>query len=116
MLVGRDGERRDIGRLLEQARDGISGTLVLRGEPGIGKTALAEYAAGSAGAMRVLRVTGTEAEAELALAGLYSLLQPLAGYLGALPASRAAAVRAALGLAPGAAVPGCGVSELGHWS
>jgi DNA-binding CsgD family transcriptional regulator len=98
MLLGRDAERRQLDLLLGQARAGISGVLVLRGEPGIGKTALLDYAAGCAGPMRVLRAAGIEAETELAFAGLYSLLYPLAGYLGALPERHAAAVRAALGL------------------
>ena len=98
MLVGRDAERRQLDLLLGQARAGTSGVLVLRGEPGIGKTALLDYAAGSAGSMRVLRAAGIEAETELAFAGLYSLLYPLAGYLAALPERHAAAVRAALGL------------------
>ncbi len=105
MLVGREEERRHLDRLLRQARAGTSGIVVLRGEPGIGKTALVDYAATRAETMRILRVTGIEAEAELAFAGLYSLLHPIAGYLAALPERQAAAIEAALGLRDGAAAP-----------
>ena len=75
--------------------------LVLRGDPGIGKTALADYAADRAGSMRILRATGIEAETELGFAGLYSLLHQVAGYLTALPERQAAALRSALGLGDG---------------
>jgi DNA-binding CsgD family transcriptional regulator len=105
MLQGRDVERRRLDLLLGRARAGTGGVLVLRGEPGIGKTALLGYAAGSAGSMRVLRAAGIEAETELAFAGLYSLLHPLAGYLGALPERHAAALRAAFGLSHDQAPP-----------
>jgi DNA-binding CsgD family transcriptional regulator len=98
MLVGRDAEEQQLERLLRQARAGSSGVLVLRGDPGIGKTALLDHAGLSAGPMQVLRATGFEAEAELAFAGLYSLLYPLADHLAALPELQAAALRAALGL------------------
>ena len=105
MLQGRDVERRRLDLLLGRARAGTSGVLVLRGEPGIGKTALLGYAAGCAGSMRVLRAAGIEAESELAFAGLYSLLHPLAGYQGALPERHAAALRAAFGLSHDQAPP-----------
>jgi DNA-binding NarL/FixJ family response regulator len=98
MLAGRETEQRQIDQLLQQAAAGRSGVLVLRGDPGIGKTALAEYAAGRAGPMRILRATGIEAETELGFAGLYSLLHPVADYLTALPERQAAALRRALGL------------------
>jgi hypothetical protein len=105
MLLGRDAEQRRLSLLLVQARAGSSGVLVLRGEPGIGKTALLDYAASHAAPMRILRATGIEAETELAFAGLYSLLHPLAGHLAALPGRQAAALRAALGLGHNGAVP-----------
>ena len=99
MLVGRAAEQRKLDDLLAQARTGVSGVLVLRGEAGIGKTALADYAADQAGParMRALRVTGVEAETELAFAGLYSLLHQVAGHLAELPARQAAALDSALG-------------------
>jgi DNA-binding CsgD family transcriptional regulator len=105
MLVGREDEQQHLDRMLTQARAGTSGIVVLRGEPGIGKTALADYAAARAETMRVLRVTGIEMEAELAFAGLYSLLHPVADYLTALPERHAAALGAALGLRHAAAAP-----------
>ena len=98
MLAGRETEQRQIDQLLQQAAAGSSGVLVLRGDPGIGKTALADYAAARAGPMRILRATGIEAETELGFAGLYSLLHPVADYLTALPERQAAALRRALGL------------------
>ena len=73
MLTGREAEQGRIDELLEQAAAGSSGVLVLRGDPGIGKTALIDYAASRAGhygSMRVLRATGIEAETELGFAGL----------------------------------------------
>ena len=105
MLVGRNAEQRQLDRLLQQARAGTSGVLVLRGDPGIGKTALVDYAAARAGPMRILRATGIEAETELAFAGLHSLLYPVAGYLTALPERQAAALQAALGQGNGGAAP-----------
>lgn len=82
MLLGRKAEQDQLDSLLRRARAGTSGVLVLRGDPGIGKTALLGYAAECAQSMRILRATGIETERELAFAGLYSLLHPLAGYLG----------------------------------
>ena len=104
MLAGRETEQRQIAQLLQHAMAGSSGVLVLRGDPGIGKTALLDYAAASAGSMRILQATGIEAETELGFAGLYSLLHPVADYLVALPDRQAAALRAALGLGQDGAV------------
>ena len=98
MLAGRETEQRQIDQLLQRAAAGSSGVLVLRGDPGIGKTALIEYAASRAGPMQVLRTTGIEAENELGFAGLYSLLHPVTAYLKALPEPQAVALRSALGL------------------
>ncbi|MFB9471662.1 AAA family ATPase [Nonomuraea salmonea] len=99
MLYGRAGEQAAIEDLVNAARTGRSGGLVLRGEPGIGKSALldwaAEYCTGIG--VRVLRVTGIEAEADLAFAGLVQLLWPVQEHLDALPPAQAAALRAVLG-------------------
>ena len=100
MLLGRDAERARIDALLERAREGTSGVLVIRGEAGIGKSALLEYAAGRAGAATVLRARGIESEVELAFAGLHELLRPVLGELDRLPAPQADALRGALGLSP----------------
>lgn len=97
MLLGRAAEQRELDLLIQHARAGTSGAIVLRGEPGIGKTALLGYAAERAGSMRILRATGIEAKAELAFGGLHALLRPLAGRLDAQP-GRYAALQGALGL------------------
>ena len=68
MLLGRDSECEAIDALLDAARDSRSGALVLRGEAGIGKTALLQYAAQRADRMRVLSGSGVETESELAFA------------------------------------------------
>ena len=69
-LVGRAAERARLDRLVADRGAAVA----LGGEPGIGKTALLEYACGRA--MRVLSVVGAEAEADLPFAGLLSLLRP----------------------------------------
>ena len=76
---------------------------MLRGEPGIGKTALLEHAAAVAGAATVLRARGVESEVQVAFGGLHELLRPVLGELGRLPGPQRAALEAALGLAPAAA-------------
>ena len=101
-LVGRERECAAIDRLLELSARGESCSLVLRGEAGIGKTALLEYAAEQAGGMTVLRAVGIEAESELAFAGLYALVRPIVDRCAELPEPQAAALAGALGLAPSA--------------
>jgi DNA-binding CsgD family transcriptional regulator len=100
-LVGRGCERAEIDRLLGGAREGRSGSLVVRGEAGMGKTALLGYAADRAADMRVLRATGVQAESDLAFAGLHALLWPITDELLQLPAPQREALAAALGLASG---------------
>src|SRR3954469_17478 len=103
MLLGRAPECRRIETLVARTAEGGRGVLALRGEPGIGKTALLEHAAQAAGDATVLRVRGVESEVEVAFAGLSELLRPALGELGRLPAPQARARDAALGLAPAAA-------------
>jgi tetratricopeptide (TPR) repeat protein len=98
VLVGRHEERRLIGSLLSAAQRRVSGVLVLRGEAGIGKTALLEHAAASADGMRVLRTRGIESESELAFSASLELLRPVLGHLDGLPERQAAALRGALAL------------------
>jgi DNA-binding CsgD family transcriptional regulator len=100
VLVGRDRECAHIDELLEGAREGESGSLIVRGEAGIGKTALLEYAAAQAAGMELLTTSGLEAEADIAFAGLYGLLRPILGRLDELPELQAQALAGALGLAP----------------
>ena len=99
-LAGRERECAEIERLLENAVAGESGTLVVRGEADIGKTALLEHAAERAGEMVVLRATGVEAESDLAFAGLYGLVRPILRFLSQLPERQSGALRGALGLGP----------------
>ena len=105
MLYGRGGEQAAIERLLRSARAGVGGALVLRGEPGIGKSALLGLAAAAAGDFSVLRAAGVEAESGLAYATLHQLLHPVLDGAGRLPAAQADALRAAFGLRE-ADVPG----------
>lgn len=100
MLVGRGLERARIDALLDDARAGRSGALLLLGDPGIGKTALLEYAAERAEGFEVLRALGVETESELPFAALHELLHPLLDRLDALPELQARALRAAFALAP----------------
>jgi hypothetical protein len=100
MLVGRTAECALIDRLLVGARQGDSGALVLRGEPGIGKTAMLRYAIQQAHGMLVLRAQGVESESELPFAGLYDLLRPLLDRLDRLPEPQVAALASALAIGP----------------
>ena len=99
-LVGRERECAAIDRLLEASARGESSSLVLRGEAGIGKTALLAYAAERGRDRAVLRTVGVEAEADLAFAGLHGLLRPALDKLRELPETQADALAGALGLAP----------------
>jgi DNA-binding CsgD family transcriptional regulator len=99
-LVGRDRECARIDELLGSAAAGGSGSLIVRGEAGIGKTALLGYAARRADEMQLLTTAGVEAEADLAFAGLYGLLRPILDGLSELPELPAKALAGALGLAP----------------
>lgn len=98
MLLGRDLELLAIDQAMATARLGKSACLVIRGEPGIGKTVLLEYAVGNAGSMRTLSARGVEFEAGLPFAGLHELLRPALGLLDRLPAIHASALRSSLGL------------------
>ncbi|WP_406436244.1 ATP-binding protein [Streptomyces sp. NBC_00631] len=101
-MVGRHAEREAIGRLLDAVRDGLSGVLVLTGEPGIGKTRLLEYAADRATELRVVRLTAAEPETGLGFGALHRLLRPFLNRTGRLPDPQRAALDAALGLVPAA--------------
>ncbi|MFI6530923.1 AAA family ATPase [Nonomuraea sp. NPDC050547] len=100
MLHGRTDETAMIERLLSGAREGTSAALVIRGEAGIGKTALLEAAAARAGELPVLRGAGIESEHELPYAGLSLLLGRTAERLDRLPEGQARALAAALGTGP----------------
>ncbi|WP_033213033.1 helix-turn-helix transcriptional regulator [Kitasatospora phosalacinea] len=101
MLYGRGTERAAVDRLLAAATGGRAGALVLRGEPGIGKSALLDAVAGAATGWRVLRAAGVESEASLPYAVLSQLLAPVLGELDGLPGPQRAALERTLGLADG---------------
>ncbi|MFE9702270.1 ATP-binding protein [Streptomyces sp. NPDC005930] len=103
-LWGRTEEQAVLDGLLAKAAAGHSAVLVVRGEPGIGKTALLRYAEERARCthrMAVERTIGVETEAEIPFASLHLLLQPALGRIDALPQPQAAALKAAFGLATG---------------
>src|SRR5829696_8151504 len=100
---GRSSEREGLDRLLADARAGRSGVLVIRGDSGIGKTALMRYTADRALGFRVAQVSGVESEMELPFAGLHQLCAPLLDRLDALPAPQGNALRVALGVVSGVA-------------
>ncbi len=102
MLFGRELELERVERVLTTAKAGGSAVLVLRGEPGIGKTALLKAAIAQAAGMRVLRTRGLEGEAELPFAGLADLTAPVIDLRERLPAAQAAALAGALELEPAA--------------
>ena len=99
-LVGRERECAAIDAVMDQALAGHSGALVVRGEAGIGKTALLAYATGRANGFLVLRATGVDAESDLAFGGLFGLVRPVIDKLEELPDVQRGALSGALGLAP----------------
>ena len=103
MLLGRLPERAALSGLLDGARAGRSGVLVVRGEPGVGKTALLDWAVGSAAGLRVVRVAGVESEMELAFAAVQQLCAPMLDQLAGLPDPQREALGVAFGLETGPA-------------
>jgi DNA-binding CsgD family transcriptional regulator len=97
-LFGRRAETAALDRLLDRAADGAGGGLVVWGEPGIGKSAVLDYAVEAASDATVLRCRGTRMEAGLAFAALHELLWPVIDRLETLAAPQAAALRGALGM------------------
>lgn len=102
-LIGRSDEQQALLLLLDAARAGFSGSLVLRGEPGIGKTALLDYAVAQASGMQVARLAAVESDMEVSFAGLHQLLSPFLPGMDAAPAPQREALRSAFGLATTAA-------------
>ena len=103
MLIDRDAERERLADLLEGAVGGFGGSLVLRGQPGAGKTALLEdtLARASEAGMTTIRLTGLESEVQLGYAALHRLVQPLAHRLNVLPAAQREALLCTLGQTEG---------------
>jgi DNA-binding CsgD family transcriptional regulator len=103
LLLGRHSERQVFDRLLATVRSGQSGVLVVRGEPGVGKTALLGYAVESARGFRVVRAVGVESEVELPFAALQQLCAPALERAKRLPAPQRDALGVAFGLSAGPA-------------
>src|SRR5919108_5784863 len=103
VLLGRADERQVLDRLLENVRGGQSAVLVVRGEAGVGKTAILQHCARQASGFRVASIAGVESEMELPFAALHQLCAPLLGRLAALPEPQQAALGVALGLSFGPA-------------
>src|SRR5450755_1132782 len=101
VLVGRSGDCGALDELVEAIRHGLSRSLVILGEPGIGKTRLLEYAAQAADGVRTVRIAGLESELRLGFAALHRLLVPFLDRVGLLPAPQRAALDSAFGLAAG---------------
>src|SRR6202165_3934856 len=102
-LTGRRTERAVLDRLIEAVRAGESRALVMRGEPGVGKTALLDYVADHASGCLVARAAGVQSEMELAFAGVHQLCAPMLDHLDRLPGPQRDALRTALGISPGPA-------------
>ncbi len=100
MLVGRDHERERLRIVLANAARGDPEALVIRGDPGMGKTCLLQAAAEYAADLRIIRVDGHEAETDIPYAALSMLLGPLIHGLPELPDAQASALKAALDLGP----------------
>ena len=100
-LIGRPEECAALGALLDTAREGLSATVVIRGEAGVGKTALVRYAVEVATDFLVITLTGVESEQEIAFGALHRLLAPFFTRLPDLPAPQRAALRTALGFEDG---------------
>jgi DNA-binding CsgD family transcriptional regulator len=100
MLFGRASECGELDRLLARARQGRSDAIVLRGEAGIGKSALCAYAVEQAKGMTVLEARGAPTELELAYSGLADALRPVLGMVGEIPERQAAALASALAIGP----------------
>ncbi|PRC44010.1 LuxR family transcriptional regulator, partial [Mycobacterium sp. ITM-2017-0098] len=96
MLLGRETEQQRIAELVAGARLGQSGVLIVRGEAGIGKTALLEDTAVRAHDMALLRASGTEAESALEFSGLHQLLRPALHLIDRLPGPQSDALAVAL--------------------
>jgi len=100
-LVGRQREREVLDRVLEAARGGHGGVLAVYGDPGVGKTALLEYAAAAAPDFGLARAVGVEGEMELAFAALHQLCSPNLDLIDGLPDPQREALEVALGLSAG---------------
>jgi DNA-binding CsgD family transcriptional regulator len=102
-LVGRDAELETLDELLATVRAGGSATLVLGGEPGVGKSALLEQLVASASEFQIVRAVGVEGEVDLPYAGLHQLCRSMSDAISTLPQPQADALGVAFGLSSGEA-------------
>src|SRR5512140_3847011 len=102
-LTGRLSERRELDRFVAGVRAGQGRALVVRGEPGVGKTVLIDYLAGQASGCLVARAAGVQSEMEQAFAGLHQLCAPMLDHAESLPGPQRDALRTAFGLSAGPA-------------
>jgi len=102
-FLGRTRERQRLDGMLAQAREGESAVVVIRGEPGIGKTALLRYAARQASGLHTTEVDGVQAEMELPFAGIHRLCAPMLDRLKVLATPQQDALRVAFGVSSGTA-------------
>ena len=100
-LIGRMDECAQLDELLDSARRGLGGTVVVRGEAGIGKTALIDHMIRRADDFLLVRMTGVESERDIAFAALHRLLTPILHQIERLPTPQRDALNSALGLAAG---------------
>ena len=100
-LAGRRDELSVLGGLIDAVREGESRVLVVRGEPGVGKTTLLEHVVGQEHSCQVARASGVQSEMELAFAGLHQLCAPMLGRAERLPLPQQDAMRTAFGLVAG---------------
>jgi hypothetical protein len=96
---GRARERQAVDGLLDRVRGGGGAVLVIRGEAGIGKTALMRHCARQAAGCRLVQVDGVESEMKLPFAALHQLCRPMLSCLPTLPEPQQRALQVAFGLA-----------------
>jgi DNA-binding CsgD family transcriptional regulator/tetratricopeptide (TPR) repeat protein len=100
-FLGRTRERELLDGMLAKVREGQSAVVVVRGEAGIGKTALLRYAARQASGLRVAQIAGVQAEMELPFAGIHRLCAPMLDQIDVLPGPQRNALTVAFGVSPG---------------
>src|SRR6476469_9937539 len=98
MLLGRESECRQLERVLDDARSGTSRTLIVRGEAGMGKSALLDFVAARGSAFQLTSAAGVESESDLPFGGLLAISRPLLRFLDGLPSTQRTALKAALAL------------------
>ncbi len=102
MLHGRAEELATLTTVVESARGGRAAAMVIRGEAGVGKSALVDELTSQSEDVQVLRTRGVESEVDFTFGGLYDLLRPAMPRIHRLPPGQASAMRTAFGLEAGA--------------